>query len=55
VQRATDVHFFLYGMVGIVTCFVVGYGASLVLPHGDKPLQGLTIYTRGKPGAASSV
>lgn len=30
VQRATDVHFFLYGMVGIGTCFVVGYGASLV-------------------------
>jgi SSS family transporter len=49
VQRATDIHFFLYGMVGVLTCFFVGYGASFLLPYSRKPLDGLTIYTREKP------
>jgi len=31
VQRATEVHLFLYGLVGIGTCFVVGYAASLLV------------------------
>lgn len=35
VQRATEAHFFLYGMVGIGTCFVVGYAASRAI--GAKP------------------
>jgi SSS family transporter len=55
VQRSTDVHFFLYGMVGIVTCFVVGYGASLVLPAASRALEGLTLYTRGKPNRGNVV
>lgn len=55
VQRATHVHFFLYGMVGVLTCVGVGYVASLVLPQAGKPLQGLTIHTRGKPKPAPGV
>ena len=49
VQRHTNVSFFLYGGIGIVACFVVGYLASLVLPARRKPLAGLTVYTsRGR-------
>lgn len=32
VRTQTDVHFFLYAAIGIVTCFCVGYVSSLVLP-----------------------
>ncbi len=43
-QRHTDIHFFLYAGIGILTCMVVGWLASQVLPEADKPLAGLTIY-----------
>lgn len=43
-QTQTSVHFFLFAAVGIVTCVVVGYLASLVLP-GTPRTEGLTIYT----------
>ncbi|MEZ5391670.1 MAG: hypothetical protein R2724_02065 [Bryobacterales bacterium] len=42
-RATTDLHFFLYGMVGILTCFFVGYLTSFALPGGHKPLRGLTI------------
>ena len=45
VQQYTQVHFFLYALVGVVTCFVVGYLASLIIPVKAKSLQGLTIHT----------
>jgi SSS family solute:Na+ symporter len=45
VQWYTDVHFFLYAAVGVITCFVVGYTTSLVLPGRHRPLEGLTLYT----------
>jgi solute:Na+ symporter, SSS family len=47
VQRYTNVHFFLYAAVGIVTCFVVGYITSVLLPATEQSLKGLTIYTIG--------
>jgi SSS family transporter len=43
VKTYTDINFFLYGAVGICTCFVVGYLASLVIPAKRKPLNGLTL------------
>ncbi len=55
VQRSTDAHFFLYGMIGVLTCVLVGYIASLALPGRGKPLDGLTIHTRAKPAAARGV
>ena len=55
VQSSSDLHFFLYGMVGILSCFSVGYVASFALPGGHKPLRGLTIHTREKPNAADVV
>jgi SSS family solute:Na+ symporter len=45
VERRTDIHFFLYAGIGIITCVVVGWLASLVLPAAMKPIDGLTVYT----------
>lgn len=45
VQTSTEVHFLLYAAIGIVTCVLVGYLVSFLLPH-DRDLRGLTIYTR---------
>jgi len=44
VKQFTDVHFYLYSAVGVVSCVVVGYLLSLVLP-GRPRAEGLTIYT----------
>ncbi len=38
----SSLHFYLYAVVGIGTCVVVGYGASLLLPAADRDLDGLT-------------
>jgi SSS family solute:Na+ symporter len=38
----SPLHFYLYAVVGISTCLVVGYLASLVLPAADRNLDGLT-------------
>ena len=43
VQRLTNVHFFLYAMVGILTCFIVGYLCSFLAPaYSSDRLKGLT-------------
>jgi len=43
VKNYTDVNFFLYGTIGISTCFATGYLASLLVPGHGKPLEGLTL------------
>ncbi len=50
VQRATELDFMLYGVVGTTTCVAVGYLASLALPA-PRALAGLTWWTRGTTGA----
>jgi SSS family transporter len=45
--RFTDLHFFLYAPIGLVSCVAAGYVASLVLPGARRNLSGLTIHTRG--------
>ena len=45
VQRYTALHFFLYGTVGIITCFVVTYVTSAIIPARRKSIDGLTVYT----------
>ncbi len=45
VQRYTDVHFFLYGGIGIATCAAVGYLASLLIPSSKSRPDNLTIHT----------
>jgi SSS family transporter len=51
VQRHTQLHFFLYALVGVLTCIIVGWLASCLLPHRKRSLAGLTIYDlSAKPG-----
>ncbi len=45
VKNHTHLHFFLYQVVGVVTCVVVGYIASLLIRSKKKSLDGLTVYT----------
>lgn len=46
VQQFTNLHFFLYAGIGILSCFITGYLLSLILPKQTKSLQNLTVYTR---------
>jgi Na+/proline symporter len=49
------VHGVLFAATGMVTCFVLGYAVSLVLPGDHKDLTGLTLYSlRGAGGSAPS-
>ena len=43
----------LYGGVAVLTCSLVGYVLSLVIPAPVKDLEGLTIYTLSDPPSAS--
>lgn len=46
VQKFTDVHFFLYGGIGIVSCVVIGYLASFAFaPKTEVVLDKLTIHS----------
>ncbi|MFO8013491.1 MAG: sodium/solute symporter [Phycisphaerae bacterium] len=47
VSRYTSVHVLLYAGAGLVTCILVGYVISLVLPTRHKSLEGLTVYALG--------
>ncbi len=47
VQRYTRVHFFLYAAVRVLTCLVVGYVASVLIPVARQSFEGLTVYTAG--------
>lgn len=52
VKEFTAMSFFLYAAVGVVTCVVVGYLASLVTGGEQRPLAGLTYHTlRGEAAA----
>lgn len=46
VQRFTDIHFFLYAAIGILTCVSVGWIASLLIPTPTRDLNNLTIHTK---------
>ncbi|HUT35952.1 MAG TPA: sodium/solute symporter [Planctomycetota bacterium] len=43
--RCTAIHFYLYGAVGVVVSFVVGYVASLAFPRAGRSMEGLTLLT----------
>lgn len=45
VKFYTPTHVYLYALIGIVVCVVVGYLGSIALPGEKKSLIGLTIYT----------
>lgn len=48
VKTYTSTHFLLYTVVGIGTCFVIGYLVSLLVGGKQKQIDGLTIYTLNK-------
>ena len=48
IQEATDIHFLLYSATGIVSCFLVGYMVSLIIPPKKDIENELTIYTLSK-------
>ena len=45
VKEYTQVHFLLYTVTGIVSCFIIGYVTSLIFRIPPKNIDGLTIYT----------
>jgi SSS family transporter len=47
-HRYTTIHFFMYATIGVLSCFVIGWLASQVLPKRRESLAGLTIYDRRK-------
>ncbi|HRR34492.1 MAG TPA: sodium/solute symporter [Kiritimatiellia bacterium] len=47
VQRYSDLHFFLYAGIGMLTCFVIGWLAGFIFPS-KKDLAGLTLGTLEK-------
>ena len=46
IKAYTPVHFMLYGVASILSCMLVGYLASILLPGKTVDLQGLTVYTQ---------
>ena len=44
-QASPSVHLFLCGVIGILTCSLVGWLVSLLTPPSHKELEGLTIYS----------
>ena len=45
IQRFYPLHPWFYAVTGIVSCFAIGYVASLLIPAGAKRLDGLTLHT----------
>ena len=45
VQRNTEAHFFLYGMVGVTSCFSIGYLSSFFFPQdGSRSCGAVGLY-----------
>ena len=49
VSNHTELHFFLYGVIGMASCVVIGYLVSLLTPRESPP--GLTVYDMAKLNA----
>jgi len=45
VNNYTHIHFLANLIVGVVSCYIVGYIASLIIPAKQKDINGLTVYT----------
>ena len=46
IKETVPLHAWAYGATGIVSCFVIGYLVSAVVPEGRRELPGLTLYTQ---------
>ncbi len=54
VKQHTEIHFFLYSVIGIGVCFVCGYILSRVLP-GTANIRELTVLTQDKKGPHTQI
>lgn len=45
VKSHLHIHFFLFGLVGVCSCFIIGYLASYLFPEPEREFSGLTIHT----------
>ena len=50
VKLRGGVHFMLYAGIGMLSCVIIGYIVSLILP-GKANVEGLTVYTVKSAGA----
>jgi len=48
ITRFTNMNFYLYAVIGIAACVIVGYLTSIVIPGPSKDLTGLTFATRNR-------
>ena len=48
VKNNTDISLYLYGAISVITCVIVGYITSIVIPKEKKDLEGLTYLTLKK-------
>jgi solute:Na+ symporter, SSS family len=48
VQQHSTIHFLLYACIGFLTCTVIGWVVSALLPSTEKTMDGLTIYGRAR-------
>jgi Na+/proline symporter len=51
VRTITPIHLWLYPFTGAMTCLVIGYTASLLLPAAGKSIDGLTLNTLERQGS----
>jgi Na+/proline symporter len=47
-RRANTVHDVMFAATGMMSCFVIGYMASLIISDKDRDLTGLTLYSLKK-------
>ena len=52
IWRATETNGYLYSLIGITSCLLIGYAASLLMPSVQNDLENLTLHTLKKKEAA---
>jgi len=45
IWQATEINGYLYALIGILSCLLIGYIASMMLPPGKTDLENLTLHT----------
>ena len=48
IWQKTDTNGYLYSTIGLLTCLVVGYVVSVLMPQSKRNLDNLTLYTQSE-------
>lgn len=48
IWQKTDTNGFLYSTIGLLTCLIVGYVVSVLMPQSQRNLDNLTLYTQSE-------